>query len=184
MRNTLVINLFAGPGAGKSTLAALLYSRLKMQHVDCELVREFAKDKTWEKNWSALSDQLFVTAYQHYSQHMVQGQVDAIITDSPLLLGLFYHKEENARIKNAFYQLVKEIFNSQNNLNFFITRTKPYNQNGRNHTEEESKEIDEQIKRFLNENEIPYQEISAKEDSVEILLSQVLNKLALDQKTL
>lgn len=153
-----------------------------MQHIDCELVREFAKDKTWEKNWTALSDQLYVTAYQHYSQHMVHGQVDAIITDSPLLLGVFYQKQNNIKVAVAFANLVLEMFKEQNNLNFFINRTKPYNPNGRNHTEEESKTIDDRIKKFLNVHQIPYHEITSNEDSVEILLSQVLNKLALDQK--
>ena len=52
----IVCNFFSGPGAGKSTLAAAVFAKLKMLGVNCELVTEFAKDKTWEKNYTALSN--------------------------------------------------------------------------------------------------------------------------------
>lgn len=54
-KSTIVVNLFAGPGAGKSTGAAYIFAMLKMHGIDCELVTEFAKDKTWEHNSKALS---------------------------------------------------------------------------------------------------------------------------------
>lgn len=53
---TICVNFFSGPGAGKSTLAAYVFSKLKMMGVNCELVSEFAKDKVWEKNNEALSN--------------------------------------------------------------------------------------------------------------------------------
>lgn len=46
----LIVNLFGAPGAGKSTLAAYVFAKLKMAGVNAELVTEFAKDKTWENN--------------------------------------------------------------------------------------------------------------------------------------
>lgn len=42
---TLVVNLFGGPGSGKSTGAAYVFARLKMLGYNAELVTEFAKDK-------------------------------------------------------------------------------------------------------------------------------------------
>ena len=62
----LVINLFGGPGCGKSTQAAYIFSRLKMLGLNCELVTEFAKDKTWEHNSKALSCQPYVFGKQSY----------------------------------------------------------------------------------------------------------------------
>ena len=50
MKDTLVVNLFAGPGAGKSTGAAYIFSMLKMAGIDTEYVNEYAKDKVWEDN--------------------------------------------------------------------------------------------------------------------------------------
>lgn len=41
----LVVNMFGAPGAGKSTGAAYIFSKLKMAGVNAELVTEFAKDK-------------------------------------------------------------------------------------------------------------------------------------------
>lgn len=40
-----VVNLFAQPGAGKSTGAAYIFAKLKMAGVNAELITEFAKDK-------------------------------------------------------------------------------------------------------------------------------------------
>lgn len=59
---TLVVNLFGGPGSGKSTGAAYVFARLKMLGYNAELVTEFAKDKTWEKNETALAAQDYITA--------------------------------------------------------------------------------------------------------------------------
>ena len=42
----VVINLFGGPGCGKSTGAAYVFSKLKMLGVNAELTSEYAKDKT------------------------------------------------------------------------------------------------------------------------------------------
>ena len=56
-KSTIVVNLFAGPGAGKSTGAAYIFSKLKMAGVDAEYVTEFAKDKTWEENQKVLNCQ-------------------------------------------------------------------------------------------------------------------------------
>lgn len=47
--SSIVINLFAGPGAGKSTTAARLFSTLKLRGKNAELVQEFAKGAAWEK---------------------------------------------------------------------------------------------------------------------------------------
>lgn len=40
-----VINLFAGPGSGKSTTCAGVFSKLKLAGVNCEMALEYAKDK-------------------------------------------------------------------------------------------------------------------------------------------
>lgn len=65
MKKPLVVNLFGGPGVGKSTGAAKVFSELKLLGVNCELVGEFAKDKTWEHNSTALSCQEYVLVNSH-----------------------------------------------------------------------------------------------------------------------
>ena len=49
----IVINLFAGPGVGKSTTAARVFAELKLKGVNCEMALEFAKDKVWEESFTA-----------------------------------------------------------------------------------------------------------------------------------
>ena len=82
----LIVNLFAGPGAGKSTIAAYVFARLKMAGVNCELAPEFAKDKVWEHNQTALDNQIYVFAKQYYRITRCADQVDVVITDSPVAL--------------------------------------------------------------------------------------------------
>lgn len=60
-----VVNIFAGPGAGKSTLAAYFYYKMKMAGVKVELVTEYAKDLTWRKDWETLGNQNLVFNEQY-----------------------------------------------------------------------------------------------------------------------
>lgn len=48
-KNTLIVNLVAGPGTGKSTTMAGVFYKLKSLGIDCEMVTEFAKELVWEK---------------------------------------------------------------------------------------------------------------------------------------
>jgi broad-specificity NMP kinase len=95
MKNTLIVNFFGGPGTGKSTFASGVFSKLKHLNYNVEYVQEFAKKLTWEKNNLALDNQFYVSGTQSYFQNMLIGQVDAVITDSPLLIGLLYYREKN-----------------------------------------------------------------------------------------
>ena len=62
----IVVNLLGAPCAGKSTLAALVFSKLKMLGVSCEIVTEFAKDLVWDNSLNSLNNQLYVFSEQFY----------------------------------------------------------------------------------------------------------------------
>lgn len=147
MRNTKIINLFSGPGSGKSTTAAGLFSLLKLRKVECELVLEYAKELTWEGNTKQLEDQLFITAEQNKRMKRLIGKVDFVITDSPILLGCIYSKGHE--LEKELGNLIRQLYNQYNNLNFFIRRVKEFNPNGRNQNETQAKGIDEEIKNLL-----------------------------------
>lgn len=174
---TKMINLFGGPGSGKSTMAAGVFHHLKMCGWDCELVTEYAKFITWEKNWTALQNQLYITAKQIHREFVVLGQVDAIITDSPILLGLMYYQESNANIRDAYEKLVVETFKTRNNINIFVNRKKSYNTNGRNQSLEESKDIDNKIKSLLTEHGIEFSEVPGTKTGTEDLAKLIENNL-------
>lgn len=97
---------------------------------------------------------------------MLLGQVEAIITDSPILVGLMYYDEKNPVIKKAFTDYIVESFKAQNNLTFYIKRLKEYNPSGRNQSEEEAKEIDDRVMSLLNNYDIPYTSIRGNRDGL------------------
>lgn len=148
---TLVVNLYGGPGTGKSTNAARLFTMLKDEGIEVELVTEYAKDLVWEDRMKTLDNQLYVFAKQHHRINRLLGKVDVIITDSPLLLSVLYGRLNNNNISETFEKLVCEVHSEMNTLDVFLNRVKPYNPNGRLQTEEEAKKIDAITKNLLGE---------------------------------
>jgi tRNA uridine 5-carbamoylmethylation protein Kti12 len=87
---TLVVNLFGGPGCGKSTTSAGLFHDMKKKSLNVELVTEYAKELVWSDSISAMSDQLYLLANQNRRLDRLVGKVDYVITDAPLLLSAYY----------------------------------------------------------------------------------------------
>jgi hypothetical protein len=138
-----VISLWAGPGAGKSTTAAALFARMKRLRFNVELVTEYAKDLTYEKNWSRLHNQLNVLSSQNFRIERLTGQTEYVITDSPLPLSLIYCKPEDQR---WIEPLVRTLWDNYDNHPFILKRTSaPFVQYGRNETLDEAKVLDQRI---------------------------------------
>ena len=169
---TICCNLFGSPGSGKSTMAALVFSRLKMLNINCELVTEFAKDKVWENNNKALANQLYVFAKQYYRVDRCADKVDVIITDSPLALSPMYNKDPD--IHEPLKQLALKIANKYSNLNYFIRRIKKYNPVGRLQTEAESDEIAVKLRDAMDANGIKYTAIDGDLMSADIIVNDIL----------
>lgn len=177
MRNTIVVNLTGAPGAGKSTLAALVFSKLKMQNVSCELVSEFAKDLVWDNSMNKLNDQLYVFSEQFHRVWRLKDKVDVIITDSPMLLSIFYNCKQDIdnRFCSAFDDLVLFCHNRFTNLNFFIKRDHEFESTGRRHSEEESNEMEQQLLTVYNKLEIPYEIVYSSEEYADKIVSCIIN---------
>ena len=148
----IVVNLFAGPGVGKSTTAARVFADLKMKGVNCEMALEFAKDKVWEESFKTMDDQIYIFGKQFHKIWRLKDKVDVIICDSPLPISIVYDKENS----KPFHELVMEQFNKFVNFNFLLERGTDYQSEGRLQTEEEAKKVDETVKRVLDENRIDY----------------------------
>lgn len=171
----LVVNLFGSPSASKSTLSAYLFSQLKMKNINCELVTEFAKDKVWEENHCALDNQLYISGEQSYRLSRLKDKVDVVIVDSPLLLGSYYNQDKD--IQEELHRLLLKIFNSYNNINFFLNRTKPYNPKGRLQTEEESNQIAQDLINYLQDNNIEYLSVDGNLKGAEVMLNVIMDIL-------
>ena len=74
-----VINIFAGPGSGKSTLSTELFSTLKKMHLRVEFVGEYAKDLIYEKRFDRLNDYLYVFAQQHHRILRLKNDIDYVM---------------------------------------------------------------------------------------------------------
>ena len=146
---TVVINLFGGPGAGKSTCAMEICS---------EYVQEYAKELVYENRMDLLDGsrehQQLLFEEQKRRVNILLGKVDFIVTDSPVILSAIYNKE----LTPDFEQQVLKEFNKNRNFNIFINRGKTFESNGRIHNLDESIEIDNQLKEYLEQNQIYYGE--------------------------
>lgn len=169
----IIVNLFGVPGAGKSTGAAYIFSQLKMRGINAELITEFAKDKVWENNEKVFKNQLYLFGKQSFRISRVQDEVDVIVTDSPLLLSILYN--QTPILGENFNQLVYDVFNSYNNINYLIKRTKPYNPAGRLQTEEESNALAEPLISLLKKENINYKEITGDIKGYDKIVQEILN---------
>ena len=176
----IIVNLFGVPGAGKSTGAAYIFSQLKMKGINAELITEFAKDKVWENNEKVFKNQLYLFGKQSFRISRVQDEVDVIVTDSPLLLSILYN--QTPILGENFNQLVYDVFNSYNNINYLIKRTKPYNPSGRMQTEEESNALAQPMVDLLTNWNVPYSNISGDIDGYDQIVNEVLQLINKEKK--
>lgn len=152
MSKTLLVTVHGGPGIGKSTTAALVFARLKQLGYNVENGHEYAKDLTWEKAFGKLGYQPYVTAKQLWRYERLEGQVEAIITDTWSLLALIYGDESNG-VTDTFREWLIEDYRRRNTLDILLCRdpSRTYSTSGRNQTKEEAEAIDSKIFQLLTD---------------------------------
>jgi thymidylate kinase len=174
MKRTLIVNFYGGPGSGKSTTAARIFSELKDRGYNVELATEYAKDMTWQKSNHVLDNQLYVFAKQQHRIWRLDGKVDMILTDAPLLNSLVY-----GETSQIFKKLVVEEYLKRPTFNIFLRRVKKYNPSGRSQTEEEAREIDQitmNVFSNLEENEGFDMVIDGEKESTSQIIEGIMEK--------
>lgn len=174
LSKTLIVNMLAGPGVGKSTMTAAVFAELKILGFKVEMVTEYAKGMTWQKSTKVLENQIYVFGKQHHYLTRPKDQVDVIVTDSPLLMSIIYDKENNEHLQ----KLILFEHQKMNNLNFFLVRSHEYQKIGRSQNEEEAKLIDFSILDVLKENNIQYIKIIPNREGVQKIVAEIEKKLA------
>jgi len=170
----IVINVFGGPGAGKSTTAAGLFYEMKKRGLNAELVTEYAKDMTWEGRGNILADQLYILAKQQRRVARLEGKVDYVITDGPFVLGLIYAQPDYMK---TFEPLVLEAWDNYDNRCFMLNRADiKFQEVGRNQNADQAKEIDDKLHRLLNSRRIPFTEVVTGDQTV----AEILKHLEID----
>lgn len=175
LKDTIVVNFFGGPGSGKSTTTAHTFAELKWGGVNCEMALEYAKDKVWEKSFKVFDSQLYISGKQFHRLNRLVGEVDVILTDSPILLGLVYNKDGD----EAFRQTILNHFHLFKNINFYMQRSKIYNPKGRFQTESQAVEVDNSVLEMLNENNVEYETVEGSRDSIPYIVNKIKKELSL-----
>lgn len=156
---TRVINMLGGSGIGKSTTAAGLYSEMKMQGYNVELVREYVKTWAWTGHKVGQYDQIYIFGKQARSEYMLYGKVDYIITDSPILLAPVYERFYNgdSMIEEAAIKFLKKAEdNGVEHYNFLLGRNKGFNAEGRYESEDQARQVDTKVREFLDHYSISH----------------------------
>ena len=159
-----IVNLFAGPGVGKSITAAALFAELKYRGHNTELVLEFAKDAAWEgRGPDFFAAQTYITGQQTYRIHRVIDKVEFVITDGPVLQSIAYVTEDYKA--QSLKHVIREHHDSDESINILLKRTMPYDPNGRYQNAETALLVDEVIHDMLIEQGVIFTMLDMSRDT-------------------
>lgn len=174
---TKIVNMCGGPCCGKSTIAAGLFSVMKLNNFKVEQVQEVIKNYVYSNNEMAMKDQVLLTAEQNHNLFRLNGKVDYVISDASLLNGVVYnifYKSEN----DISDRLALDLFNEYDNIVFLLPRKPKYDQYGRTQSEDEAKDLDQIFLTVLEAYQVPYYDMRqyAHEEMPERIL-EIINNL-------
>ncbi len=180
---TTVINVFGGPGIGKSTTAALIFQCLKEKGKSVEMSPEFIKKWVWNGIQPKFLDYHYIFANQSKSEYDLFGKVEYIVTDSPVLLSVYYAHPEKmvgdsvSKMYEAYKRMCEE--EKVSTINIMLKRldssqTNAFDEDGRFHNEEQSKQIDKDLIELLNDQNVQYDIISPSKKIVENYVDQFI----------
>ncbi len=163
-----VINIFGGPGAGKTTVAMRVFTELNMKQIKVEYVDEYAKELTWDESFAKMENQRLIFANQHQKLFRLRNKLDIVVTDAPLFNSIIYSgKAEDNR---TFHADVFHEFNRYKNLNFYLERSTEYKEHGRSQKLEDALKVDEEVLRCLDYFKVPFVKIGLN-NSLESIMS-------------
>ena len=174
-----VVNCFAGAGAGKTTVALLTAGAMKQAGADCEYVDEWHKMSVWLNHGNVLEHPEMMLANQHQKQWALEGKVDIIISDCPLLLFAPYARKFIPNYPHdEFEELSMRINDKYENYNIWINRDPTiFKQHGRVQTLEQSIEMDQKIRAFVESKATIDYVVDNTRESVELLVTTLLKDL-------
>ena len=175
-RKTRIISLYGGPGCGKSTAAAYLFTKLKLRGASVEMVQEYVKSWIWDGRTIKPLDQLYLFAKQARAEAILLNKVDFVITDSPVLMSSYYATQYGlGPLEKAIQDGVKAYYEEvagqgHEHLHVFLARKRPYIAEGRYQAEADAKRVDEGVWNVLR----PYRVImeSSETDDLDSLLTR------------
>jgi nicotinamide riboside kinase len=155
---TVFINIFGGPGTGKSTTAASLFTKMKIAGYSVELVTEVAKDFVWEEREKTMDIQPYITIKQYRNLFRLKGKVDYVVGDASILMGILYAREYATNLPPSYEKFVYDLHNQMlsPSLNIFLERSHAYDINGRYQTEDQARQLDRNLIKVLDDYQVEY----------------------------
>lgn len=179
---SVLINILGSPCSGKSTLAAKLFSKLKEMGVDVEYTQEYVKQFTYEKRNINKYTQYFIFGTECLNQSRLFNSVAITISDSAVSMTGFYNNLYNngdnslSEACRAFYRKATE--DGVLVLNFFLPMRKKYNPKGRFQTEEQAKQIDQDMRNWLNSEGYEYEVLDCPDSKRIAKIIEILKEVA------
>lgn len=168
---TLVVNLFGGPSSDKATQMGGLYFKLMQAGYLCHCLPE-SPPTMWEKPSTVLA-----TAKQFERLLNLEGQVDAVVTDNPLLQSLAYACASYCT--RNWRRHVWDLHHHFRNVNVLLYRTKDslFKEVDSALTFSECFAKDQEITRLLQEAHEPFHLVFADADAVDKITDIVVRKI-------
>jgi hypothetical protein len=152
---TIIVNLYGGPGSGKSVTAAYTFALAKSLGINAELVSEYVKQWAWEGRQPVNYDQFYFFGQQSRREYCLFNKVELIVSDSPVALcGYFAQVFGSPSQALCFRHMVNEYYSMLEKsgvtcLHVFLNRKGTYDSRGRFQTEEEAMQMDMDQQSYL-----------------------------------
>lgn len=175
-KKTLCVNLYGGPGTGKSVQQALIFARLKIWGVDAMMSMEAAKRYVYNGSVE-IKTQEGLFGDQLRELELLNGKCEVIVCEAPLLFNIIYDRV-NGNINNIdFHRQVSNKYKQFDNMDFLFTRTHKYQREGRYQDEQGAIEVDKIIIDVLKENAVTPIEIAPYEESAITIARKIMEHL-------
>lgn len=147
------LNFFGVPSAGKTTMSTGLFHMCKARGHRCELISELAREWAYADRKIGSFDQVYLTASQMHREDtlLCRRKVDFVVTDSPVLLNIFYSDIHNPGFLEPLLDLHRQFEERYPSVNIYIRKNPKsmFSAEGRHHSPDQLRELSERLDAFL-----------------------------------
>jgi hypothetical protein len=151
--------MFGGPGVGKSMLAAEVFAELKKTGHNAEIVQEVVKERVYEGLKMGVWDSVWTFGKQLKRElRALEGGVDIIVSDSPLLLQCFYAPLHGCPSSESLISIALDFDIYYHPVNILVKRGWEFSGDGRYQKDAgEAERIDDIIEEELYKLTVPFE---------------------------